>query len=37
LPPGSYLVTLRLYDPTNGVPVETPAGQDVQLGTVEVR
>ncbi|MCC6457405.1 MAG: hypothetical protein IT328_20790 [Caldilineaceae bacterium] len=37
LPPGSYLVTLRLYDPTNGVPVETSAGQDVQLGTVEVR
>jgi mannosyltransferase len=37
LPPGSYLVTLRLYDPTNGVPVETTVGQDVQLGTVEVR
>jgi hypothetical protein len=37
LPPGSYLVTLRLYDPLNGVPVETPAGQDVQLGHVEVR
>jgi hypothetical protein len=36
LPPGPYLVTLRLYDPANGVPVETPAGQDVVLGTVEV-
>jgi 4-amino-4-deoxy-L-arabinose transferase-like glycosyltransferase len=36
LPSGVYLVTLRLYDPTNGVPVETPAGQDVQLGMVEV-
>jgi hypothetical protein len=29
-------VTLRLYDPSNGVPVETPAGQDVQLGSVEI-
>jgi mannosyltransferase len=37
LPPGAYIVTLRLYDPANGVPVETPAGQDVQLGMVEVR
>ena len=37
LPAGTYVVTLRLYDPTNGVPVETPAGQDVTLGTVEVR
>jgi hypothetical protein len=36
LPTGSYVVTLRLYDPTNGLPVETAAGQDVQLGTVEV-
>ncbi len=34
---GAYVVTLRLYDPTNGVPVETPAGQDVQMGRVEVR
>jgi hypothetical protein len=37
LPPGSYVITLRLYDPANGIPVETPAGQDVILGTVEVR
>ena len=36
LPAGTYLVTLRLYDPANGVPVETPAGQDVLLGTVKV-
>ena len=36
LPAGAYVVTLRLYDPTNGAPVETPAGQDVILGTVEV-
>jgi hypothetical protein len=37
LPPGPYVVTLRLYDPANGMPVETPAGQDVVLGTVEVQ
>jgi hypothetical protein len=37
LPPGAYIVTLRLYDPTNGVPVETPAGQDVPLGRVQVQ
>lgn len=36
LPSGSYLVTLRLYDPNNGVAVETPAGPDVVLGAVEV-
>jgi hypothetical protein len=36
LPAGPYQVALRLYDPANGVPVETPAGQDVVLGTVEV-
>jgi hypothetical protein len=36
LPAGTYVVTLRLYDPANGVAVETAAGQDVQLGTVEV-
>ena len=36
LPAGTYLVTLRLYDPANGVPVETPAGQDILLGTVKV-
>ena len=36
LPPGPYMVTLRLYDPTNGVAVESASGQDVVLGTVEV-
>jgi hypothetical protein len=36
LPPGSYQVTLRLYDATTGVPVETEAGQDVSLGEIEV-
>lgn len=36
LPPGRYGVTLRLYDPANGVPVETDAGQDVLLGEVDV-
>ena len=36
LPAGAYMVTLRLYDPMNGVPVETSLGQDVVLGTVEV-
>jgi hypothetical protein len=37
LPAAGYMVTLRLYDPNNGVPLETPAGQDVILGRVEVR
>ena len=37
LPPGDYTVTLRLYDPTNGVAVETTMGQDVTLGQVTVR
>jgi hypothetical protein len=32
LPPGRYLVTLRLYDPVTGVAVETEVGQDVLLG-----
>jgi hypothetical protein len=36
LPPGRYQITLRLYDPTNGVAVETPAGQDVLLGEFQV-
>jgi hypothetical protein len=31
------MVTLRLYDPTNGVAVETPAGQDVLLGKIEAK
>jgi 4-amino-4-deoxy-L-arabinose transferase-like glycosyltransferase len=36
LPPGPYMITLRLYDPTNGVAVESASGQDVLLGTIEV-
>ncbi|HXF63065.1 MAG TPA: hypothetical protein VNK95_15680, partial [Caldilineaceae bacterium] len=40
LPPdlaaGRYAITLRLYDPATGVPVETGAGQDVPLGEIEV-
>lgn len=33
---GRYRVTLRLYDPSNGVAIDTPAGQDVVLGEVEI-
>ncbi len=33
---GRYAVTLRLYDPLSALPVETPAGQDVVLGEIEV-
>jgi hypothetical protein len=36
LPAGDYRVTLRLYDPANGVAVETDAGQDVLLAEVNV-
>lgn len=36
LAPGRYQVTLRLYDPTNGVAVDTAAGQDVVLGEIAV-
>ncbi len=32
LPAGRYTVTLRLYDPVSGAPVETAAGQDIPLG-----
>lgn len=34
---GQYVVMLRLYDPSNGVAVDTPAGQDVVLGKIEVK
>jgi hypothetical protein len=37
LAPGTYQITLRLYDPTNGAVAETPMGQDIDLGTVEIR
>jgi hypothetical protein len=36
LSPGRYAITLRLYDPANGLPVETPQGQDVRLAEIEV-
>jgi hypothetical protein len=36
LAPGRYQVALRLYDPTNGVAVETSAGQDVVLSAINV-
>lgn len=36
LPAGRYQITLRLYSPTDGVAVETPAGQDVLLGEFDV-
>lgn len=36
LPPGRYQVTLRLYDPATGAPVETPAGPDVPLVPVDL-
>jgi hypothetical protein len=36
LPAGRYRLLLRLYDPANGVAVETAAGQDVLLGEIEV-
>lgn len=36
LPPGRYLITLRLYDPSNGEAVETAAGIDLLLGEFTV-
>ena len=36
LPAGRYQITLRLYDPASGEPVDTPRGQDVVLGEVVV-
>jgi hypothetical protein len=36
LPAGRYRVQLRLYDPANGVAVETAVGQDILLGEIEV-
>jgi hypothetical protein len=36
LPAGSYDVTLRLYDATSGLPLQTTQGSDVILGKVEV-
>ena len=36
LAPGRYRITLRLYDPTNGHPLETTQGNDVPLAEVQV-
>lgn len=36
MPAGQYAVTLRLYDPASGSPVETDAGQDVLLQKILV-
>lgn len=35
-PTGSYQVLLRLYEPSTGVVLETPQGQDILLGNVTV-
>ena len=34
---GTYTVTLRLYTPETGEPLNTEAGQDIPLGVVELR
>lgn len=34
--PGIYQITLRLYDPSSGAVAETPIGQDILLGSVEI-
>jgi hypothetical protein len=36
LPPGPYQLTLRLYDPATGAPVESSAGQDVLLAELQI-
>ena len=36
LPSGPYRLTLRLYDPATGVPVETAAGPDVTLAALHI-
>ena len=36
LPPGSYQLTLRLYDPATGAPVESSTGQDVLLAELQI-
>lgn len=34
--PGAYQITLRLYEPATGAVAESPAGQDIPLGNVEI-
>lgn len=36
LAPGTYTVTLRLYNPADGVAVETARGPDITLGQAEI-
>ncbi len=36
LSPGSYQLTLRLYDPATGAPVESSTGQDVLLAELQI-
>jgi hypothetical protein len=36
LPPGRYRLTLRLYDPATGAPIDSSAGQDVLLAELEI-
>ena len=36
LPPGAYKLTLRLYDPATGTPVDSSAGQDVLLAELQI-
>jgi hypothetical protein len=36
LAPGTYRLTLRLYDPATGAAVDTPAGQDVTLAELRI-
>jgi hypothetical protein len=36
LPAGDYQLTLRLYNPASGAPVESSAGQDVRLANLSI-
>ena len=36
LPPGAYKLTLRLYDPATGAPIDSSAGQDVLLADLQI-
>ncbi|MCO5211628.1 MAG: glycosyltransferase family 39 protein [Caldilinea sp.] len=37
LAPGEYRLTLRLYDPATGAPVDTARGQDVELARLRIQ
>src|SRR5690606_7341399 len=37
LAPGEYRLTLRLYEPATGAPVETARGQDVELARLRIQ